>query len=104
MEFPISKAMLQEGVELKKNSLRNKNMENSIRYARNIVENICEEILCSLPDFEGDKKPPTKYVYKFDILENVYTLKVVRDALKSKFPDCVFELDAEHKFVSMDWS
>ena len=104
MEFPISKALLQEGVELKKAIMRNKHTENSIRYARNIVEQICDEILCLLPNFEDDKKPPTKYVYKFDILENVYTLKVVRDALKSKFPDCVFELDAEHKTVSMDWS
>jgi hypothetical protein len=104
MEFPISKAMLQEGVELKKNSIRNKHTENSLRYARNIVEKICDEILELLPNSENDIKPNTKYVYKFDILENVYTLKVVRDALKSKFPDCVFELDAEHKFVSMDWS
>jgi hypothetical protein len=31
-------------------------------------------------------------------------LKVIKDELKVRFPGCVYELDSEKKFVSIDWS
>ena len=83
-------------IELSKKILEYKISEESKRYINGIIIDICNEILKN-----SNKKT---YKHQFDIFENNYVLKKVKDTLLSQFPLFEIELDAEHKFLLIDLS
>jgi hypothetical protein len=83
-------------IELSKKILEYKILEEHKRYINGIVIEICNEIL---------KNSNNKtYKHNFNIFENNYVLKKVKDTLLLEFPSFEIELDAEHKFLLIDWS
>jgi hypothetical protein len=83
-------------IELSKKILEYKISEEHKRYINGIVIEICNEIL---------KNSNNKiYKHNFNIFENNYVLKKVKDTLLLEFPSFEIELDAEHKFLLIDWS
>ena len=105
--YPITKEQLQlkeDTTELTKMILEERRREDSSIYISGILKKICHDIIDMLFATIENKSKEQKYVYYFNQLENNYVLKVVRDELKVRFPGCVYELDSEKKFVSIDWS
>lgn len=105
--YPITKEQLQlkeDSTELRKTILEERRREDSSIYISGILKNICDKVIDMLFDTINNKITEQKYVHYFDQLENNYVLKVIKDELKVRFPGCVYELDSEKKFVSIDWS
>jgi hypothetical protein len=91
--------LFQPLTEFKKDIEDKKKLESSTRYISSIIVEICEKLLLIV-----EENKTMKYVHYFNELENNYVLKRVKDSLKEKFPYCIFELDSEKKFVSMEWN
>ena len=83
-------------IELSKKILEYKISEESNIYINGIIIEICNEIL--------KNSNTQKYKHQFNIFENNYVLKKVKDILLIKFPLFEIELDSEHKFLLIDWS
>ena len=82
-------------IELSKKILEYKISEEHNRYINGIIIEICNEIL--------KNSNTKKYKHQFNIFENNYILKKVKDTLLSQFALFEVELDAEHKFLLIDW-
>lgn len=106
--YPITKEQLQlkeDSTELRNIILEERRRESASIYISGILKKICDDIIDMLFDTINNKTTNNqKYVYYFNQLENNYVLKVIKDELKVRFPGCVYELDSEKKFVSIDWS
>lgn len=83
-------------IELSNKILEYKTSEEHKRYINGIIIEICNEIL--------KNSNTQKYKHQFNIFENNYILKKVKDTLLSQFPSFIIELDAEHKFLLIDLS
>jgi hypothetical protein len=105
--YPITREQLQlkeDTTELTKMILEERRRESSSIYISGILKKICDDIIDILFATIDNKSKEQKYVYYFSEFENNYVLKVIKDELKVRFPGCVYELDSEKKFVSIDWS
>ena len=105
--YPITKEQLQlkeDTTKLTEMILEERRRESSSIYISGILKKICDDIIDMLFATIDNKSKEQKYVYYFNELENNYVLKVIKDELKVRFPGCVYELDSEKKFVSIDWS
>ena len=91
--------LFQPLAEFKKDIENKQKLESSNRYVSSIIIEICEKLLLII-----DENKTMKYIHYFNELENNYVLKRVKDSLKEKFPYCIFELDSEKKFVSIEWN
>jgi hypothetical protein len=91
--------LFQPLTEFKKDIENTQKLESSNRYVSSIIIEICEKLLLVI-----EENKTMKYVHYFNELENNYVLKRVKDSLKEKFPYCIFELDSEKKFVSIEWN
>jgi hypothetical protein len=105
--YPITKEQLQlkeDTTELKKMILEERRRESASIYISGILKKMCDDIIDMLFATIENKSKEQKYVYYFSPFENNYVLKVIKDELKVRFPGCIYELDSEKKFVSIDWS
>ena len=105
--YPITKEQLQlkeDTTELKKMILEERRRESASIYISGILKKMCDDIIDMLFATIENKSKEQKYVYYFSAFENNYVLKVIKDELKVRFPGCIYELDSEKKFVSIDWS
>jgi len=75
--------------------LQNKKTEETNRYISEIIVDIYEKIY--------ERSNEKKYKHYFNIYENNYVLKRIKDTLIEKCPYFNIELDAEHKFLLIDW-
>lgn len=75
--------------------LQNKKIEEINKYISGIIVDIYEKIY--------ERRNEKNYKHYFNIYENNYVLKRIKDTLIEKCPYFNIELDAEHKFLLIDW-
>ena len=80
--------------------LEYKNLESSKQY----ISSILVEISTKIADILLKDSSIKIYKHQFNILENNYVLKRVKDSLINQFSNLKIELDGEHKFLIIDWS